>query len=346
MSSGDENEYSQGVLKSVGPIKRDPAELPNGINETDWAYDTTDFYDDVGVGSSNYQVIDNYKNNPIHHSYMDILSAKYNTIGSRKSVVSNDLYDDIKNPSIHSYFSISRSTEQLHDKSSHIYLSADNVSMMQYDDIEGVCEQVGPNSAPPAGDHSINSDTTFYDDEEDNETLHTSELVKATPAVILEDQSDSLSYIYDDIGSSSVYNGEMGLYESIAGSILNLAKSKLDPSCEDLYSLCGNDGRKDKAGGNDNKRFSYMSNQTGPVEVFSYTLANMKEGQCLEMGSNGTYKFHGDSDVYTDNFSLRGSNRSSAPSFSTLERKSVTSDRSDEWVDIETGMILSSHSLQ
>jgi len=336
MSSGDENEYSQGVLKSVGPIKRDPAELPNGINETDWVYDTTDFYDDVGVGSSNYQTIDNYKNNPIHHSYMDILSAKYNTIGSRKSVVSNDLYDDIKNPSIHSYFSISRSTEQLHDKSAHIYLSADNVSMMQYDDIEGVTEQVEPNFALPAGDHSINSDTTFYDDEEDNETLHTSELVKATPAVILEDQSDSLSYIYDDIGSSSVYNGEMGLYESIAGSILNLAKSKLDPSCEDLYSLCGNDGRKDKAGGNDNKRFSYMSSQTGPVEVFSYTLANMKEGQCLEMGSNGTYKFHGDSDIYTDNFSLRGSNRSSAPSFSTLERKSVTSDRSDEWVDIET----------
>jgi len=336
MSSGDENEYNQGILKSAGPMQRESAELPNGINSNDWTYDTTDFYDDVGVGSTNYQVIDNYKTNSINHSYMDILSAKYNTIGSRKSLASNDSYDDIKNPSIHSYFSISRSTEHLNDKSTHIYLSADNLSIMQYDDIEGVTKGVGPNFAQPAGDHSINSDTTFYDDEEDSETLHTSELVKATPAVILEDQSDSLSYIYDDIGSSSVYNGEMGLYESIAGSILNLAKSKLEPSCEDLYSLCGNDPAKDKAGANDNRRFSYMSNQSGPVEVFSYTLANMKEGQCLEMGSNGTYKFHGDSDTYMDNFSPRGSNRSSAPSFSTLERKSVTSDRSDEWVDIET----------
>jgi len=337
MSSGDENEYNQGILKSAGLMKREAAELPNDINSNEWLYDTADFYDDVGAESTNYQVIDNYNRNKNHHSYMDILSAKYNTIGSRKSLVSNDSYDDIKNPSIHSYFSISRSSEHLHDKSSHIYLSADNLSMIQYDDIGGGTKGVGPNFAQTDGHNSINSDTTFYDDEdEDNETLHTSELVKATPAVILEDQSDSLSYIYDDIGSSSVYNGEVGLYESIAGSILNLAKSKLDPNCDDLYSLCGNDPGKDKAGVSDNRRFSYMSNQSGPLEVFSYTLANMKEGQCLEMGSNGTYKFHGDNDAYIDNFSPRGSNRSSAPSFSTLERKSVTSDRSDEWVDIET----------
>ena len=53
-------------------------------------------------------------------------------------------------------------------------------------------------------------------------------LVTATPAIVTEDQLDSLSF-YDDVKS---LGGD--LYESIAGSILNLAKR--NSSMEDMYS--------------------------------------------------------------------------------------------------------------
>ena len=89
-------------------------------------------------------------------------------------------------------------------------------------------------------------------------------IVTAKPAIVLEDQSDSLSYIYDEIESKhtasssdrgNLYHGGgsvgTGLYESIAGSILNLARFKAGEhdsfsskgrgksgKLEDLYSIC------------------------------------------------------------------------------------------------------------
>ena len=86
-------------------------------------------------------------------------------------------------------------------------------------------------------------------------------IVTAKPAIVLEDQSDSLSYIYDEIetshkdggerGGHNLYNSSVGtgLYESIAGSILNLARCKAGEdfrgrskegggNLEDLYSIC------------------------------------------------------------------------------------------------------------
>ena len=55
-------------------------------------------------------------------------------------------------------------------------------------------------------------------------------LVTARPAIVTEDQMDSLSF-YDDVRAPSL-GGD--LYESIAGSILNLAKR--NSSMEDMYS--------------------------------------------------------------------------------------------------------------
>ena len=58
-------------------------------------------------------------------------------------------------------------------------------------------------------------------------------IVTATPAIVTEDQLDSISF-YDDVGTlkPSYLGGD--LYESIAGSILNLAKR--NSSMEDMYS--------------------------------------------------------------------------------------------------------------
>ena len=55
-------------------------------------------------------------------------------------------------------------------------------------------------------------------------------VVTARPAIVTEDQLDSLSF-YDDVKAPSL-GGD--LYESIAGSILNLAKR--NSSMEDMYS--------------------------------------------------------------------------------------------------------------
>ena len=61
-------------------------------------------------------------------------------------------------------------------------------------------------------------------------------IVTATPAIVTEDQFDSISF-YDDVGTlkpSYLGLGGGDLYESIAGSILNLAKR--NSSMEDMYS--------------------------------------------------------------------------------------------------------------
>lgn len=56
-------------------------------------------------------------------------------------------------------------------------------------------------------------------------------IVKAEPAIVTEDQLDSLS-VYDDAACGVSLGGD--LYESIAGSIMNLAKK--NTSMEDMYS--------------------------------------------------------------------------------------------------------------
>ena len=60
--------------------------------------------------------------------------------------------------------------------------------------------------------------------------------VTATPCVVLEEQADSLNYVYDDIGRREE-DGEMGLYESIAGSLLNLARVGTGSSDAEDFAL-------------------------------------------------------------------------------------------------------------
>ena len=163
--------------------------------------DDTEFYDDVGV--SNYQVIGDYNKN---HSYMDITSARYLEIGGRSSLLGS--YDDIRSPEDPA-------------SSSRIYLSADNLSLVQYDDIKAR-EKV--------------DDEAMCLEEDDEEELHSSALVTATPCVVLEEQTDSLNYVYDDIGRREE-DGEMGLYESIAGSLLNLARVGTGSSDAEDFAL-------------------------------------------------------------------------------------------------------------
>lgn len=190
--------------------------------------DDTEFYDDVGV--PNYQVIGDYnKNDPLNHSYMDITSARYLEIGGRKSTISSlGSYDDIRAPELPS--------------SSRIYLSADNLSLVQYDDIKAR-ERV--------------DDEAMCLEEDEEEELHSSALVTATPCVVLEEQTDSLSYVYDDIGRREEEE-EVGLYESIAGSLLNLARAGTSSDSED-FSLGG-------------RRLSRGIRE--PHEVVSYSLGD------------------------------------------------------------------------
>ena len=141
---------------------------------------------------------------------MDITSARYLEMG--KSTISNHgSYDDIRAPDLPS--------------SSRIYLSADNLSLVQYDDIK---------ARERVADEAMCLDQD--NDEEEEEELHNSALVTATPCVVLEEQTDSLNYVYDDIGRREE-DGEMGLYESIAGSLLNLARVGTGSSDAEDFAL-------------------------------------------------------------------------------------------------------------
>lgn len=88
-------------------------------------------------------------------------------------------------------------------------------------------------SAAPIDDHDDHQDKdeSVNIEEDDYEELKQLDLlVTARPAIVTEDQMDSLSF-YDDVRAPSL-GGD--LYESIAGSILNLAKR--NSSMEDMYS--------------------------------------------------------------------------------------------------------------
>ena len=201
--------------------------------------------------------------------------------GSRGSMTS--AYDDVKPPSVHTYLSVANkmgSSEQVNQLRRSA--SEDNLSL-RYDPV----------------DISI--------------------LVTARPAIVREDQLDSLSYVYDDVGSASYYGGQdgPGLYESIAGSILNLARNKIGfdvASVENLYASLTKTsaGSGSKSGATSVHQDEELA-APGPHEVLSYTLAKWSAAHWNETRHLS---------------SARSSNRSS-------ERKSIISDKSDEWIDLE-----------
>ena len=117
-----------------------------------------------------------------------------------------ELYDDVKN--CHTYSDISC-----------------------YDDIQNVLKNAEPSEECDPVYVSTDNLSVNYDDVTNitSKTMETKQtekspatLVTATPAVILEDQCDSLSILYDDIRRD--VGDDVTLYESIAGSLLRLDK--------------------------------------------------------------------------------------------------------------------------
>ena len=77
------------------------------------------------MGVTNYQLVNSYDDSSQDHAYMDIASARYLEMGRGKSLVSSmGSYDDIQASGL------------LAPSSSIIYLSADNLSLVQYDNIK------------------------------------------------------------------------------------------------------------------------------------------------------------------------------------------------------------------
>ena len=121
------------------------------------------------VGAKSLRYLD-LDTKSISHSYMDLGGSQYGSQGSM-------LYDYVKAPSVHTYISMSNrsgSTDMLHQMSSlRRSVSEDNLSLLRY------------------------------------ELIETSSLVTARPAIVREDQLDSLSYVYDDVGTNSLYNSQV-----------------------------------------------------------------------------------------------------------------------------------------
>ena len=147
-------------------------------------------------------------------------------------------------------------------------------------------------------------------------------IVTAKPAIVLEDQLDSLSYIYDEVSpppkkSGSSLGGD--LYESIAGSLLNLALEKEGEADDPIYSTClKKEDRLDSFG------------ELDPHEVLTYTLTKLSEAS----NKNVKCSFLRATD--------RTSSSASSGSASILARRSVNSSvrsasakSSDDWVDLE-----------
>ena len=164
-----------------------------------------------------------------------VASEYQTTVSSTIAEEEEQLYDDVQNCHTYSEIrkrdsyddlrrsSLSKSTENLTEskRASQIYMSAENLT---YDDVSNVRTQMTPH-------HDDDDDTT--DEQAGVNFHHHSDLVTATPAVILEDGAlDSLSVIYDDIRRQENNNNrreeetqepdQLTLYESIAGSLLRL----------------------------------------------------------------------------------------------------------------------------
>ena len=104
-------------------------------------------------------------------------------------------------------------------------------------------------------------------------------IVTAKPAIVLEDQLDSLSYVgYDDI-AGNVRSGlsKGGLYEDIAGSILNLARMK------------SGGGGGGGGGGGSREDIAKDGEEIGdnPDEMLSYTLAKLSEASNNSAADSG-----------------------------------------------------------
>ena len=138
---------------------------------------------------------------------------KKSTADKNQNKKTEDVYDDVKNENVYddvkqAYAVVSKSTENLtlSGKHHHIYHSADNLDNITYDDAETIKSNMN------------NSD-------ENANVFVSNDLVTATPAVILEDDLESLNVVYDDIHKD---DDQLTLYESIRGSLQRLDQIKVN----------------------------------------------------------------------------------------------------------------------
>jgi hypothetical protein len=135
----------------------------------------------------------------------------------------------------------------------------------QEEDEEDYYEKVEP---PPDRKYYESEKNTYAEIGDRAATFENGELpedniVTAKPAIVLEDQLDSLSYVcYDEVMSWGGL-GKGGLYESIAGSILNLARLK--------------GGRGEMV----------QDSSDNPDDVLNYTLSKLSEASNVEGGCGG-----------------------------------------------------------
>ena len=145
-------------------------------------------------------------NNSFLWSKVKQSDINHNTIP--ENISESELYDDVQNCRKYSqngpsYAMISKSSDNLTEtgKNNRVYLSADNLAgSIFYNDVDNI-----KNGIEQQDEADSNGPVDFQPD-----------LVKATPAVVLEDDADFNS-LYDD-------EDQMTLYESIAGSLLKLDK--------------------------------------------------------------------------------------------------------------------------
>lgn len=272
------NDSIKSVLSNRPPaVRRNESLLRKALESNQYekcgSISTYGGYDDIMAPSHKYIDLVNQSN-----SYMDLASAVYSEIGSRRSFA----YDEVgQSQHEDSYLSLLDETEEIGLRRS---ISEDNISVMtRYEPID---EDNLPDPQPPSPPS----------------------LVKAMPAIILEDGTESC--LYHEIAQSRsstlnsrfFYDGTLGadLYESIAGSILNLAcgKAGTDQRMQDIYSIC-------------DKTKKAARSPNNPDEMLSYTLAKLSE-------------------VSNPGFKRSNSKRGSVMSSSTDKSTS------DEWVDIDT----------
>ena len=191
---------------------------------------STNGYDDVASNSHKYLQLGGLGN-----SYMDLASAVYSELGSARGDM---LYDDVTNPSVHTYLS-------LYDKNGSEY----------------------------------------------SKSIMNDGIVKAKPAIVVEDDEDDSKIYSNSIGT--------GLYESIAGSILNLARDKYSDGSYNKYADTGS--------------------KLHPHEVLTYTLTKLSSSLSGPRSSDAST---------SSNFER---------SFNSSVRSDCNKSTSaDEWVDIET----------
>jgi len=240
----------EAVVKAEPPLERSPSNeyaqprkrTPQKSVDDDGYYEKVGSALDVNGSAIGYEEVANSSHKYLElvnnaYTYSDISSALYSDVGGAATVSTYGTagYDDLAGSSVHTYLSLNGRRGS--DASSAVTV----VAAVESDDSgRGVRSSSEESSAPAL-------------------------LVTARPAVVLEDQEESIGYVT----RKETTNLGTGLYESIAGSLLNLACKESGESVDEAYSNC----RKVNGVMEDEGEGCF-----DPREVLSYTLAKLTAG--------------------------------------------------------------------